>query len=115
MRIESTRRLIEHEHVRVSGKCSGYAYPLLLSTRNRVGARANDRVVALRPLHDVVMNAREKGRAFDRNVIEEPKEADVLRDRGVQQSWLLRDVGNSSMPVFAVELIGDRAVDAVVT
>ena len=81
------------------------ADPLLLAAGDGVRARPDDRVIALRPADDVLVDARQARGALDRLVIEVAKEADVVRHRRVQQARFLRHVGHQPVPVLARELL----------
>ena len=113
VRVERARRLVEHEHLRARGERAREADPLLLAAGDGVGARADDRLVALRPADHVVVDARQLGGAFDGLVVDVAEEADVVGDRRVQQARFLRHVGDLPVPVLARELLGGDAVDQI--
>jgi hypothetical protein len=100
MRIECARRLVQQQQPRLAGECPGDADALLLTARDSVGARPDQRVVAIWPADDVVMDTRKPGRPLDRGIVEVSEEADVPGNGGVQQARLLRHVGNLCVPVL---------------
>src|SRR5579875_558629 len=67
-------------------------------------ARADDRVVAGGPSHDLVMDAREAAGALDGGVVVVTMETDVLRDRGMQELRLLRNVGDALVEVRELDV-----------
>ena len=107
--------LVQHEHPWTRGKRASEADPLLLAPRDRVRARADRRLVAVRPTGDVVVDARESSRPLNRLVVEVAEEADVLSDGGVQQARFLGHVGDEPMPILTSELAHVEAVDQVAT
>ena len=113
VRVQGAGGLVEHEHLRPRRERAGEADALLLAAGDRVGARADDRVVALRPGDHVVVDARQAPGPFDRRAVEIAEVADVLRDRGVHQAGFLGDVGDAPVPLAARELLGGDAVDEV--
>ena len=81
MRVERAGRLVEDQHLRARGERPRKADPLLLAARDGVRARPDDRLVALRPAHDVVVDACQARGAFDLLVVDLAEEADVVGDR----------------------------------
>ena len=112
-RIERAGRLVEQQEFRFAGERTRKADPLRLPDGNACGARADDRVVALAPAHDVVVDPCESRGTLDRSIVELPEEADVVGDRRVNELRGLRHVCDARRPVRAAQFGGGLGVDEV--
>src|ERR1019366_1915512 len=113
--VQGARRLVEHEHLRPTGERARQADPLLLAACDRVCARTDDRLIALGPGDDVIVDACEAPGALHLLIVEFTEEADVFRDGRVYEAGLLGNVGDALVPVGGGKLLRRHAVDEIAT
>jgi hypothetical protein len=92
---------------RISTSGPGETDPLLLASGDGVRPRADDRLIALRPGDDVLVDAGQLRRSLDLLVVAIAEVTDVVRDRPVQQARFLGHVCHPPMPVLR-EIVPDR-------